>query len=61
MSPATRGRRGPQQIAPDAWWCEGQWQPDGQLDIWQGLDEVVLDERRKQGLEDDEDDEDDED
>lgn len=56
MSPATRGRRGPQQIAPDAWWCEGQWQPDGQLDIWQGLDEVVLDERRKQGI--DEDDED---
>lgn len=41
-------------VAPTAWRCEGQWQCGEQMDIWQCLDEVELDERRKRG-EDDED------
>lgn len=47
--------RGPKAIAPGAWRCEGQWQCADQMDLWECLDEVELDERRKRGEDDDED------
>lgn len=34
-------RRG---VADGAWRCEGQWQAEDQMDIWQCIDEAVLDE-----------------
>lgn len=43
-------------VSPKAWRCEGQWQHPDQMDIWECLDEVVLDERRKRGDDEDEDD-----
>lgn len=49
-------RSGPRPVAATAWRCEGQWQADEQMDIWQCLDEVELDERRKHGLDDEDDD-----
>jgi len=50
-------RRGPKGIAEGAWRCEGRWQCEDQMDLWQCIDEVELDERRKRG-EDDVDEED---
>ncbi|RCW45137.1 hypothetical protein DFQ14_103101 [Halopolyspora algeriensis] len=41
-------------IAAGAWRCEGHWQADNQMDIWQCLDEVVLDALREPGELDDE-------
>lgn len=42
-------------VAEGAWRCEGRWQCAEQMDIWQCVDEVELDERRRRGDEDTED------
>ncbi len=36
-------------IAATAWRCEGQWQADQQMDIWQCCDEVERDAMRARG------------
>ncbi|MCA1194159.1 MULTISPECIES: hypothetical protein [unclassified Saccharopolyspora] len=46
---ARGGSRGPRAVAAGAWQCEGQWKCDDQLDIWQCLDEVELDQRAGHG------------
>ncbi|WP_017973738.1 hypothetical protein [Actinopolyspora halophila] len=49
-------RRGPSRrpVATTAWLCEGHWQADDQMDIWQCADEVALDAMRARGEEVDE-------
>ncbi|MEU5853647.1 hypothetical protein [Saccharopolyspora shandongensis] len=49
--PIKRGATREIKVASTAWKCEGRWQVDDQLDIWQCLDEVELDERRARGEE----------
>lgn len=44
-----RGARHERGIAIRAWWCEGRWQCEEQMDIWQCTDEVVLDAMRERG------------
>lgn len=52
----TRGvRRSSRRTAPGAWFCEGRWQHDDQMDIWQCIDQVELD-RRAAGIDPDPDD-----
>ncbi|MGJ7908699.1 hypothetical protein ACOQFL_19705 [Actinopolyspora sp. H202] len=53
---ALHTRRGPagRPIAATAWQCEGHWQADDQMDIWQCADEVELDAMRARGEEVDE-------
>lgn len=48
---------GHRSVAAGAWHCEGRWQHDDQMDIWQCLDEAELDRRRAAGLDPDPDDE----
>ena len=45
---AARGRG----VAEGAWRCEGRWQVEDQMDIWQCIDEAVLDEMAQQEDED---------
>lgn len=44
----------PRPIAATAWRCEGRWQADDQMDIWQCCDEVERDAMRARGELDDE-------
>ena len=55
--PVKRGLRPARRTAPGAWHCEGRWQHDEQMDIWQCIDEAELDRRRAAGLDEDPDDE----
>lgn len=40
----SRGAARPRGVAGGAWRCEGRWQAEDQLDIWQCIDEATRDE-----------------